>query len=67
LGTPKYNTGSSSINNLPKINIHVRSSSGVKGAVCGLRGTHLAGRCVPVKTWEMPFIPAKSEACMFTP
>ena len=37
---------------------------GVKGAVCGPRGTHLAGRCVPVKIWEMPFIPAKSDACM---
>jgi len=37
---------------------------GVKGAVCGPRGTHLAGRCVPVKIWEMAFIPAKSDACM---
>jgi len=35
---------------------------GVKGSVCGPRGTHLAGRCVPVKIWEMPFIPAKSDA-----
>ena len=40
---------------------------GVKGAVCGPRGTHLAGRRVPVKIWEMPFIPAKSYACMSSP
>ena len=51
---------------LPKIKSS-KYIQGVKGAVCGPRGTHLAGRCVPVKTWEMPFIPAKSEACMSTP
>jgi len=37
---------------------------GVKGAVCGPRGAYLAGRYAPVKIWEMPFIPAKSYACM---
>jgi hypothetical protein len=35
-----------------------------QGVVCGPRGAHLAGRCVPVKIWEIPFIPAKSDACM---
>jgi len=43
---------------------------GVKGAVCGLRGTYPAGVCVRVRainTWEMPFIPAKSYVCMSSP
>jgi len=49
-----------------QFNVPMREG-GVKGAGCGPRGTHLAGRCVPVKTWEMPFIPAKPEAFMSTP
>ena len=40
---------------------------GAKGAVSGPRGAHLAGRCVPVKIWETPCIPAKSNACMSSP
>jgi hypothetical protein len=39
-------------------------NEGVKGAVSGPRGAHLAGRRVPLKIWEMPFIPARSYACM---
>ena len=53
--------------NYQTLSQHSISFWGVKGAVCGPRGTHLAGRCVPVKIWEMPFIPAKSDACMSSP
>jgi len=40
---------------------------GAKGVVTGPRGAHLAGRCVPVKIWETPCIPAKSYACTSSP
>jgi hypothetical protein len=42
-----------------KYSLNNYSSTGVKGdSMCGLKGTHSAGRWISIKTWETPFIRA---------